>query len=146
MQVISKVFLYLLVLFISACTSLSAEQTSLSKQQAQPSEKQAILLKQKAATQEGKPMIKMHQSWQQFTVKYINLEGGFFGLVSEKGAKLLPMNLPKQYRVNGTILRIKGEPIKNIMTIQQWGQPFKVIDVELIKMGTGKSTTHQDML
>ena len=75
------------------------------------------------------------KSWQQVTVKYLNFEGGFYGLVSSTGEKLLPMNLAKEYQLEGTKLKVKGQLIKDMMTIQQWGEPFKITDVELIKLG-----------
>ncbi len=75
------------------------------------------------------------QTWQQVTVKYYDLEGGFYGLTSKTGNKLLPMNLAKQYQLPGTILKVKGDMIKDMATIQQWGQPFKITNIELIKLG-----------
>ncbi|HBY85789.1 MAG TPA: hypothetical protein DEO86_07945, partial [Colwellia sp.] len=69
-------------------------------------------------------IVKKEQAWQQVTVKYYDFEGGFYGLISQTGDKLLPMNLAKQYKLQGTILKVKGELIKDMMTIQQWGQPF----------------------
>ncbi|MCJ8295720.1 MAG: hypothetical protein MJK15_15055 [Colwellia sp.] len=75
------------------------------------------------------------EAWQQVTVKYLNFEGGFYGLVSSKGEKFLPMNLDKEYQLEGTQLKVKGLLIKDMMTIQQWGEPFKITDVELIKLG-----------
>jgi hypothetical protein len=86
--------------------------------------------------------VKKVQTWQQVTVNYYDLEGGFYGLISHTGSKLLPMNLAKQYQLPGTILKVKGETIKGMATIQQWGQPFKITDVELVKLGkadVGKS-------
>ena len=84
---------------------------------------------------------KKEQAWQQVTVNYYDFEGGFYGLTSQTGDKLLPMNLAKQYKFQGTVLKVKGELIKDMMTIQQWGEPFRIIDVELIKLGqsTGKN-------
>ena len=79
------------------------------------------------------------QTWQQVTVKYLDFEGGFYGLVSSKGEKLLPMNLVKEYQLEGTQLKVKGQLIKDMMTIQQWGQPFKITDVKLIKLGKAKT-------
>ncbi|MFQ3313626.1 MAG: hypothetical protein ACI8SC_002839 [Colwellia sp.] len=79
----------------------------------------------------------MH-TWQQVTVNYYDLEGGFYGLISYTGSKLLPMNLAKQYQLPGTILKVKGETIKGMVTIQQWGQPFKITDVELVKLAKAK--------
>jgi hypothetical protein len=84
---------------------------------------------------------KKEQAWHQVTVNYYDIEGGFYGLISQTGDKLLPMNLAKQFKFQGTVLKVKGELIKDMMTIQQWGQPFRIIDVELIKLGqsTGKN-------
>jgi hypothetical protein len=45
------------------------------------------------------------------------------------------MNLAKEYQVPGTVLKIKGEMIKDMITIQQWGQPYQISDVELITLG-----------
>lgn len=75
------------------------------------------------------------QTWQQVTVKYYDFEGGFHGLTTKTGDKLLPMNLAKKYQVPGTVLKVKGQIIKDMMTIQQWGQPFKITATELVKLG-----------
>lgn len=83
-------------------------------------------------------MTKSKQIWQEVTVKHINLEGGFYGLISKKGSKLLPVNLPAQYKNDGTILKVKGHLVTDMMTTQQWGEPFKILEVELIKVSTKK--------
>jgi hypothetical protein len=75
------------------------------------------------------------QNWQQVTVKYYDFEGGFYGLTTKAGDKLLPMNLAKQYQLPGTVLKVKGQIITGMATIQQWGQPFTINDTELIKLG-----------
>jgi hypothetical protein len=81
--------------------------------------------------------------WQQATVKYFNLEGGFYGLITKDGHKYLPMNLDKKLRQDGAIIKIKGELIHDMITIQQWGTPFKILDFELIK--AGNNTNAQDL-
>lgn len=100
-------------------------------------------LQAKETLKEGNSQVieKKEQAWQQVTVNYYDFEGGFYGLTSQTGDKLLPMNLAKQYKFQGTVLKVKGELIKDMMTIQQWGEPFRIIDVELIKLGqsTGKN-------
>ena len=73
--------------------------------------------------------------WQEVTVNYYDFEGGFYGLVTKAGDKLLPMNLAKEYQLPGTVLKVQGQLIKDMMTIQQWGQPFKITHVELITLG-----------
>ena len=70
------------------------------------------------------------------TIQYFNLEGGFHGIITNDGKKLLPKNLAKEFLVDGTIISFSGSPIKNKVTFQQWGQLFKIDKVQLIKKGT----------
>jgi len=69
------------------------------------------------------------------TVHFLQMEGGFYGIITDKGEKLLPMNLDKQYLIHGTIIHFSGSFVKDMMTIQQWGTPFKIKQVELISLG-----------
>jgi hypothetical protein len=73
-------------------------------------------------------------NWQRGRVQFLNLEGGFYGIITDSGKKILPMNMTKEFAQNGAIVRIKGE-VKNVMTIQQWGTPFTITEIELITPG-----------
>lgn len=73
--------------------------------------------------------------WQTGRVQFLNLEGGFYGIITESGKKLLPMNIPKEFAQNGAVIRVKGKE-KNVMTIQQWGTPFTITDIELLTPGS----------
>jgi hypothetical protein len=73
--------------------------------------------------------------WQRGRVQFLNLEGGFYGIITDSGKKLLPMNMTKEFAQNGAIVRVKGK-VKDVMTIQQWGTPFTINDIELIKPGS----------
>lgn len=76
-------------------------------------------------------------NWQQAKVTYLNFEGGFYGLITHNGDKYLPMNLDKAFKQDGAIVNIKGK-VENIMTTQQWGKPFKISDIQLVKAGRVK--------
>lgn len=73
--------------------------------------------------------------WQQATVKYFNIEGGFYGLITEQGQKYLPMNLAKEFQQDGALVNIKGQLKKGMMTTQQWGTPYEISEIKLIKAG-----------
>jgi hypothetical protein len=73
--------------------------------------------------------------WQRGRVQFLNLEGGFYGIIIDSGKKLLPMNMTKEFAQNWAIVRVKGK-VKDVMTIQQWGTPFTITDIELIKPGS----------
>ena len=73
-------------------------------------------------------------NWQRGRVQFLNLEGGFYGIITDSGRKILPMNMAQEFAQNGAIVRIKGK-VKNVMTIQQWGTPFTITEIELITPG-----------
>jgi len=79
--------------------------------------------------------------WYQGTVHYYDFEGGFFGVVTQKGNQYLPMNLKPEYKKEGTVIKFTGSTVENMATIQQWGTPFKFDKVELIKSGSNNGAT-----
>ncbi len=66
------------------------------------------------------------------TVKFIDIEGGFYGIISDDGTKLDPLNLSVDYQEDG--LRIKaGISIKkNVVTIRMWGTPVQINQIQKI--------------
>ncbi|MCG9713005.1 hypothetical protein L1D29_09300 [Shewanella insulae] len=75
----------------------------------------------------------------QGTVRYFNLEGGFWGIVADDGRHILPQNLPQEYRKDGLRLSFKAQEVKDMMTIQQWGILSKLSDIEVIGQVDSKS-------
>jgi len=90
-------------------------------------------------SEEAKMTANESKTWHEVTVKFLDFEGGFYGLVSSNGDKLLPINLAKEYKLPGTVLKVQGHIIKDMITTQQWGQVFKITDIKLIKLGKAKS-------
>ena len=62
-------------------------------------------------------------------VTFIDLEGGFYGLVTQDGEQYLPTNLAAEYQTDGTILTFKTKAVTDVMTIQQWGTLVELYDV-----------------
>jgi hypothetical protein len=54
-------------------------------------------------------------------IKYFNLEGGFYGIVTEDNTGYLPMNLQNEYKVDGLKISFSGTTVEDVMTTQQWG-------------------------
>ena len=69
------------------------------------------------------------------TIHYYDLEGGFFGITTDQGTKFLPMGLSKDYMQHGATIEFSGAIDNDVMTIQQWGTPFKIKEVRIIKPG-----------
>ncbi len=63
------------------------------------------------------------------TITYVDLEGGFYGIVADDGSRYLPLNLPEEYRLDGLRITFVGELKGDTATIQQWGTPVEIIAV-----------------
>ena len=64
------------------------------------------------------------------TVVYIDLEGGFYGIISSDGAEYLPLNLPVEYQENGISVVFEGVIREDMYTIQQWGTPLDITAIQ----------------
>jgi len=66
------------------------------------------------------------------TVTYIDLEGGFYGIVAKEGTKYYPLNLGENMKTDGLKVRFLAETKDDIMTVQQWGIPIEIINIKEI--------------
>jgi hypothetical protein len=83
--------------------------------------------------------------WYTGTLKFYNMEGGFFGFHGDNGERFLPLNLDKRFHQHDAKIKLFGYADNNIMTIQMWGTPFKVQKVELIKAGEKAGVNRKDI-
>ena len=67
------------------------------------------------------------------TIKYISLEDGFYGIITNKGEKYLPLNLPEDFKKEGLRVWFKAKP-KKVATIYQWGKPIEILEIRLIEV------------
>lgn len=65
------------------------------------------------------------------TIRYVDLEGGFYGLVAEDGTKYDPTPLPDSLREDGLPVRFRIKE-KDVMTTRMWGTPVEVLGIERI--------------
>ena len=63
------------------------------------------------------------------TVTYIDLEGGFYGIIADDGGRYLPLGLEERYRVDGMRITFAGKIARDTVTIQQWGTPVDIIAI-----------------
>lgn len=66
------------------------------------------------------------------TVIFVNLEGGFYGIIGDDGTNYYPLQLDDQYKVDGLRVAFEYEPVKETVTIQMWGEPVNLIFIEEI--------------
>ena len=64
------------------------------------------------------------------TVKFIDLEGGFYGIVGDDGKKYDPLNLSKDFQQDGLRIRFEAKPRSDVVGIHQWGAIVEITRVE----------------
>ncbi len=72
------------------------------------------------------------------TIRYIKLEGGFYGIITEKGEKYLPINLKEEFKEDGLRVWFKGK-LRKVLTIQMWGKPIEILEIQKIGKKKGKN-------
>jgi hypothetical protein len=67
------------------------------------------------------------------TVNYINLEGGFWGIVSDDGRHYDPINLAEEFQQEG--LRVQVEAVvKNCVGIHMWGTIIEITAINKVEL------------
>ncbi|HQN92236.1 MAG TPA: DUF333 domain-containing protein, partial [Methanoculleus sp.] len=75
------------------------------------------------------------------TVVFIDLEGGFYGIVADDGERYLPLDLPADYEKDGLRVRFSADVVNDTATIQQWGTPVDLIEIEKTDDGSRQVVT-----
>jgi hypothetical protein len=63
------------------------------------------------------------------TIKFISLEGGFFGIISDDGNRYDPVNLPPRFESDGLRVLFVGE-ILDLFSIHMWGRIIRIIQIQ----------------
>ena len=66
------------------------------------------------------------------TVRYIPLEGGFFGIVSDDGGRYDPSNLKEEFCKDGLRVRVRAKALKDVVGFHMWGSIIEVVEIEKI--------------
>jgi hypothetical protein len=64
------------------------------------------------------------------TIRYMDLEGGFYGIVADSGERYDPVNLPAGYRKDGLRVRFQVKEKKGMVGIHMWGKIVEIVKIE----------------
>jgi hypothetical protein len=67
------------------------------------------------------------------TIRYLDFEGGFFGIVSDDDAHYLPARIPQEYQQDGLRISFTIEPVEDQMSFHMWGILVELHKIETIK-------------
>lgn len=62
-------------------------------------------------------------------VHYVDLEGGFYGLTADTGARYYPIDLPQSLTRDGLRVSFRVRVQPDVMTIVMWGTPVEIIEM-----------------
>jgi heat shock protein HslJ len=60
------------------------------------------------------------------TVRFIELEGGFYGIITPEGDNYLPLNLPEEFQVDGLQVTFSAREERDVSTVFMWGTPVRI--------------------
>jgi hypothetical protein len=64
------------------------------------------------------------------TVQHVDMEGGFYGIVTDRGTKLDPINLPAAFQKDGLHIRARIETIRDPVSSHMWGIVVNILEIE----------------
>jgi len=69
------------------------------------------------------------------TIRHVTIEGGFYGLVTDTGERLLPIQMSSEFRQDGLRVRYDGAADDNQISVYQWGALTKLTSIEKLPAG-----------
>jgi hypothetical protein len=60
-------------------------------------------------------------------VVYVDLTGGFWGIISKDGKNYRPTNLPHHLKENGKNVSLKIKEVEEDFSIYMWGTPIEIL-------------------
>lgn len=64
------------------------------------------------------------------TVRFIDLEGGFYGIIGDDGSKYDPVNLPNEFRQDSLRVKFKANIVENGVSVHMWGTVIEIQKIE----------------
>ncbi|PKL82527.1 MAG: hypothetical protein CVV24_09645 [Ignavibacteriae bacterium HGW-Ignavibacteriae-3] len=67
------------------------------------------------------------------TVKFQSIEGGFYGIVTDDNKYLDPLNLSKEFQINGMRILFKYIEKKEMASFHMWGTIVQITDIKELR-------------
>ena len=67
------------------------------------------------------------------TVRFIDIEGGFYGIIGDNDKHYDPINLSQEFKVDGLRVRYKAKIRRDIGSTHMWGTQIEIIRIEKLE-------------
>jgi len=67
------------------------------------------------------------------TIKYLSMEGGFYGISGDDNKNYDPINLPKEFQKDGLRIRFKAKIRSDMASYHMWGMLIELIKIEKLR-------------
>lgn len=67
------------------------------------------------------------------TIEFIDLEGGFYGIISDDDQHYLPVDLPEEYQQDGLRISFTLEESEDAFSIFMWGILVEIVDIAILE-------------
>jgi hypothetical protein len=74
----------------------------------------------------GQHMVQSHG-----TVVFVDIEGGFYGIISRHRQRYNPLNLPSTHQRDSLPVYFEGRVREDVVTAQQWREPLELLSIRL---------------
>lgn len=64
------------------------------------------------------------------TIKFLNIEGGFYGIIGEDGTRYKPCKLIQEFQKDGLRVYFEAKKIRALVSIHMWGINVKIISIK----------------
>lgn len=68
--------------------------------------------------------------WTDGVVRYVEIEGGFYGIEGTDGTRYDPVNLQEAFRQDGLAVRFLYTEVTGAVGIRQWGRIVEITAIE----------------
>jgi len=63
------------------------------------------------------------------TIRYISIEGGFYGIVADSGERYDPINLPQEFAKDGLRVKFQVKEVRGRVSVRMWGRIVRIIKI-----------------
>jgi hypothetical protein len=67
------------------------------------------------------------------TLRFISMEGGFYGVFGDDGQRYDPLNLASAFQVDGLRVRIRAHIEKGAATTRMWGKIIRILKIKKLE-------------